>query len=295
MKKLNKTLALISLALVCLICVIKINIVKADSGWDTSYDSGSSWDSGSSYSSSWSSSDYDSSYSSSSHSSSDYDSEMTSDDWIFTIFCLIITFIFVFYILDDSRYVKKMSKKVDLESEEKKKKLQEELSKYINVSLDELEKEFCEKFVKIQNAWMNFDYETLKKLCSNEIYNTYYEELEALKLKKQQNIMKDFAKYKDSIIGYKIENNILTIEYHVLISFKDYVINTDTDEVVKGNKNREMCVAYRLEFSKSLDNNKSSCPNCGGSIEPGTTKCSHCKAVIVQDSSEFVMSSKRRV
>ena len=61
-----------------------------------------------------------------------------------------------------------------------------------------------------------------------------------------------------------------------------------------------MVKTYSKKYSKKNGKNHSkktinNCPNCGGSIEPGTTTCEHCKAVIVQDSNEFVMSSKRRV
>jgi hypothetical protein len=163
-----------------------------------------------------------------------------------------------------------------------------------NINIEELKETFYNKFVKIQEAWMNFDYNTLKKLCNNEIYNTYYEELEALKLKDGQNVMSDFTKIDDKIMDVSTTGNVITVDYYLDVKFYDYVINTKTNEIEKGNDKVKMHNVYKLSFTIS-NQTVENCPNCGGKIEPGTTTCEHCKAVIVQDSDEFVMSSKRKI
>ena len=298
MKKHIKLLMMVLVLFVSLFSLNRITNVKADSGWDSSYSSGgSSWGGGSSWSSSdssWSSSSY-SSYRNSSDDLGDYQLD---DD---TIIVYVIVFVYLFALWVSHLINNKtpdVTRKSNLTLPDKVKsdeEIQAIISKYINKTITELEAEFCEKFVKVQNAWMNFDYDSLKKLCSNEIYNTYYEELEALKIKHQQNIMSNFAKYKDTLLDVKVENNILIVQYYLLIEFYDYVIDVDSGKVVKGTKKDAMFNAYKLEFSMNVNKLITSCPNCGGSIEPGTTTCEHCKAVIVQDSNEFIMSNKRRI
>ena len=328
MKKNLQKILVICILLVSIFNFSKISNVKADSGWDSSYSHSSS------HSSSHRSSSHSYHSSSSSHrSSSNVKSNPKATLIILSIFIFIMLYIiyikinykksllllivslgiwiglisimgiskmaficaFTFAILIfifpvmlclPSNSFRKTNNRKDIN--------EEELNKYIDISLNSLKEELYNKFIKIQEAWMNFDYDTLKKLCNNEIYNTYYEELEALKLKSGKNIMSKFDLLENKIIGItKVENNII-ITYYLNVAFFDYVINTETNRVIKGYKSRKINNQYELKyiFSKKTINN---CPNCGGSIEPGTTTCEHCKAVIVQDSNEFVMSSKRRV
>ena len=170
----------------------------------------------------------------------------------------------------------------------------EELNKYINKSVQEVKEELYNKFISIQKAWMNFDYDNLKELCNNEIYNTYYEELEALKLKDGQNIMYDFKRVEHKIRNVTYSNQEIIITYYLDVKFIDYVINTKTKKIIKGTNKYKLRNQYELKFIMST-NTIDTCPNCGAKIKTGTTKCKYCKAVLVQDSNSFVMCKKRKV
>ena len=171
----------------------------------------------------------------------------------------------------------------------------EEINSFIpNINAFELEKGLYNEFINIKEAYMNFNYPLLKKLCSENIYNIFYDELEKLKNNNSKNIIKDFAKIEDRIIDVSSNNDIVTIDYYLDVKFYDYVINTKTNKIEKGNDKYKLHNIYRLTFTKSNKENNI-CPNCGAHIESGSTKCSHCKAVIVKDSSEFVLSEKRKI
>ena len=64
-------------------------------------------------------------------------------------------------------------------------------------------KDAFELYKKIQIAWMNFDYDALRDLLSDELYNQYKMQLEVLASKKQQNIMSDFKYISGGIISIK--------------------------------------------------------------------------------------------
>ena len=289
MKKHIKFIMIFLVLLVSIFSIDRISSVKADSGWDSSYSSGGSSWGGSSYSGG---SDWDFGGSSSRRSSGPI-RKLTKDEQRrnLIIFITVIGTVIVIIILINN----KAKRIVEKEKNKYKEISDEELKKYFDKNLIELKKELYDKFIKIQEAWMNFDYDTLKETCSNEIYNTYYEELEALKLKNCQNIMSDFEKIDDRIISIKEENNNIIVEYYLKLFFYDYVINTETGERSKGSKLYRLNNTYIIKFIISKDKFKNNCPNCGGIINAGTTTCEHCKAVIVQNSSEFVMTSKRRV
>lgn len=161
-------------------------------------------------------------------------------------------------------------------------------------TLATLKKELYDKFVKIQVAWMNFDYESLQELCSNEIYNTYHEQLEALKLKNIQNVMNGFEKMSDRIMSITKSNDKVIVEYYLSVEFYDYVINMKTQKVKKGRTKQKLYNIYKLTYTMS-SNVITNCPNCGGKIKQGTTKCEHCQSVIVQNSNSLVLSNKRKI
>ena len=335
MKKIVRKLLIVLLITISLLSINQIINVKADSGWDSSYSSGSSY-------SSSSSSSYSSSSSSSGSSVSSYDREFNIDleplkECGMVFFIVIqIYFTMVYYIdyikpfkniLSNDKYTR-MSFFiifgrilfliiVDLSfglyaiiesilflavvictkyqyQKLLKKNISQKIKKYQIGNIEELKQELYDKFVKIQEAWMNFDYDNLRKLCNDNIYNTYYEELEALKLKDGKNIMRDFIKIEDKIMCINKNKNIISVEYYLNVEFYDYVINTRTYKREKGNDRIKIHNIYKLTFTKSTKENNI-CPNCGAPIKSGSTKCSHCKAIIVKDSSEFVLSEKRKI
>ena len=52
---------------------------------------------------------------------------------------------------------------------------------------DEFKKLAFELYKSIQEEWMNYDYEGLRKHLTDELYNSYVMQLDALKVKGQQN------------------------------------------------------------------------------------------------------------
>jgi ABC-type ATPase with predicted acetyltransferase domain len=155
-----------------------------------------------------------------------------------------------------------------------------------------LKKDLYKIFVDVQIAWMEFDYDALAKLCGDELYNSYKRDLEILKLKNGKNIMKNFDEISLDIESiYKRDNNIF-INVILEVEFYDYVINTKTNKVIRGDKNRLYNNAYLLKYKKEnalLDR----CPSCGAQIKNlSNQKCPNCKNVIVNNNNDFVLISK---
>ncbi len=286
------------LILSILILILNFGIftyVKADSGWDTDYDSGSSWDSDSSWDSgsSWdSSSSWDDYDSSSSYSSSSNHSSSNINAIKVFIYLLILIYVTILIASKISNITKaKPVKNVGY--------YDEWTDDRVHIILPDLNiKEFKEKayeiYKNIQIAWMNFDYDTLKNLVTDEMYNMYKSQLEALKLKQQQNIMEDFELEHVKIIGVEKISNIVSIKTLVKVSFYDYVINTKTNEVVRGNKNKKVLLEYEIVYTQSLSK-IDKCPNCGGELDDKNEVCLYCRSRINKLSNNFVISKKRNI
>lgn len=284
MKKYFKKIFLFIILL--LISLTTIFYVKADSGWDSDY-GGSDWG-GSDYSSSW---------------GSDYDSDsgpMGLGEFI--IFMSILSPIIVILIIVNIKQRKTVTinnnpKLFDGGSNTSYKDISDDdYNKYFNMDKGQFKNKIKNNFINVQTSWMNFNYDDLRKLCTDELYNQYKTLLEALKIKSEQNIMSDFEVKKISIYNIKKINNITEISVYLDIEFRDYVINTNTKKIVRGNKNVIFNNCYELTYVMSDKDKLTNCPSCGAQLEVVSSNvCQYCKNTIVQTSNEIVLSKKKIV
>lgn len=316
--------------------IYKPSLIKADSGFDSSWDSGSSgWSSSSDWGSSsgWGSS---SSWSSNSHSSSGsyiyggfyFDTfsiitvimltfvvftfylafakkvknETIPKIIIFTPYFLFVTFIFGFINLivsiitlsillnkgkQNNNYSQPSNLPIRLSIEE--------INKYLpNFNIEEFNTNVFNIYKNIQEAWMNFDLETIRNLVSDEIYNMYSMQLNTLKIKGLKNIMENIKYIDNYISNISIDNNITTIQTVLKVTCNDYVIDNN-DKVVRGNKYRTLTYTYILTFTKYKEpKNITNCPNCGAEININSNgKCEYCNATIINEEDKWIMTKKQ--
>ena len=305
----------IFLVILCLFIIglifntINISTVGADSGFDTSYDSGGSdWDSGSSWDSD-----------SSGGGSSDprvlglmiissvaviiyyvvaakvfkfkdilkfpiwY--KITYKGLVFLIIYLLLDWdvlfgaIFFYAIIRIAMYSTKTKK-----TEKPKQKIIE------GIDNENIVTDAFKNYKELQIAWMNFDYNKIKELVSDEMYNMYTNQLETLKIKNQQNIMDEIEFIEGYITDYKKINNKEIIKVYMSVKCYDYIINTKNNMTVRGHKNRKLTLSYILTFERNVEVIKY-CPQCGANIN-NLTECKYCRSKIVNNTSKMKMTKK---
>lgn len=146
-------------------------------------------------------------------------------------------------------------------------------------------------FIDIQEAWMLFDDDSLVKLCSDELYNSYKSDLDVLKVKNEQNIMNDFGVEACNIKGIREENGVIIIDLYLHLTFRDYVINGNGD-VIRGDFNKRKHNQYNLEYIINKDVNDNICPSCGAKIAAGLDKCNYCNTLINKVYTNIVLNKK---
>ena len=158
-----------------------------------------------------------------------------------------------------------------------------------------LKEELYKLFVDIQNAWMEFDYEKLRSLCTDELYNTYKAQLYVLKAKKQKNIMHDYKLITSKIDSIKEENDTVTIIVFMEVELYDYVVN-DKNKVVRGTKKNTLINNYEMTFVRGIGTSTTTCPNCGKELDDSPSSvCKYCGSNIVKNSNKFVLSRKKNI
>lgn len=283
MKKITK----ISLLLIILCFSLSVLKVKADSGFDSSYDSGSSYSSGG-YSSSY---DYGSSYD---YSSSSYDNDFDSDDAGFVI--IVFTIIIIFWIVLAIIVVpssKKKNNSYDIYKGMSKDDVKKVLGESFDV--DEFLRSAFKIYYDIQIAWMNRDIDSVRNILGDEIYNSYKMQLLPLIASDQVNVMEDIKLKNTEISTINIDNDKQIVNVFMEVTCHDYIIDNKTKKVLRGSKKKVNYYLYKLSFERTISKDiLTKCPKCGAPLGEGhSVKCEYCAAVITRPTDKFVLIDKK--
>ena len=156
-----------------------------------------------------------------------------------------------------------------------------------------LEIEAFNIYSQLQYAWMNFDEDTIRKYTTDEMYNMYLMQMDTLKVKNQKNIMCDIN-YLGSYIENKFEENGQeTISIILEVSCRDFIIDTTTNKVVRGNIDIKR-YTYKLTFVKTVDNKDIDvCPRCSAPVEGNNSGvCEYCRSTLINNNYTLVLSKK---
>lgn len=307
----KKTLSMINIMLILSITIVIVFIFEkpafADVGSFESYDSFSSSDWGSD----WSSYDYDYDYDYGyDHSYSYYGGGGS----LFGTAFVIIFFIIIFIILRNARgnnrkYINPM-KNID-RREVKTNASNEILIENQVKAIDELfnKDEFIawskDVFVKLQEAWMNREWDSIRHFESNELFEMHKKQLQGYIDNHQINMMERIC-VKSAYLSNFIQSgdkDILTIVLNSKMI--DYIINDETREVIKGDTTTERHSTYKLVFIRKTGIktkpgmetvDTKNCPNCGAPTEiTSSGKCEYCGSVITTGEFNWVLSNLEKI
>ena len=151
--------------------------------------------------------------------------------------------------------------------------------------------ECYEIFINVQNAWMNFDYDSLRKETTDNLYNTYYNQLQSLVLKGQKNVMSDFELVEYKLIKLSKKNSITTVKIELEVKFYDYIVDS-SNKVVRGKKRKKVHMLYDLTYVYNEEAIEE-CPNCNAKISKEDNICSYCKTTIPSIRGKMKLSTKK--
>ena len=271
------------------------NPVYADVGDFETYSSDSSWSSGGS---SWSSSD----------------SGSSGDLGLFEIVTAIIGIaIGVGVFLKDEYYNRKYSfnKKqyYNQYHAEKRRYNQEEIVKRIQqtdefFSKDQFTSWARDLFVKLQYAWSDRDWSTIRCFETEELYEQHSTQLRRYVQNKQINKIERVSVNSVTFLSFEQIGGKDVLSVVLNTKMIDYIVDETTGQVVKGDKNTDRINNYKLTFVRTtgvktkLGDNKlnvTNCPNCGAPTEiTSAGKCSYCGSVITTGEYNWVLSNLER-
>lgn len=266
-----------------LVFMIPLYHPEADSGFDGSYSGGSS-SGGFSSGSSWSGSS--GSYYGGYHSSSG------SSDPVVVFITLGFTLIIVAVAILNARKRTTSMPTTALKGIPKfdPQKFQEFMPDFNPI---EFKTQAYEIYKKVQVAWMNFDYDSIRECVTDEMYNMYKSQLTTLSVKKQTNVMKEFNLLGFNIVGMETKDNIASLTVTMGVECYDYIIDKD-GKVVRGTDKRKVIYNYAMTFNKGISTKPNKCPNCGAPLENvNSSVCPYCDSTIIGENYDWVLAKKQ--
>ena len=233
----------------CVLNTFNVNYLKTDSGFDSSYDS-SDWSS---------SSDHDYSSNGGYHTSKDNDAQTA------MIAIAMVAIIVIVIFLLNAKSTKDENKNIE-QSETGKDVSEQVLNKYgiDKEKLEKMKKIVFDDYEKIQLAWSNNDIEPVRGILSDEIYNMYKTQILTMVAKNERNVMSNISLRDVKLTNIKEQEGKIIYTFKLLVSCKDYIINTKTNGVLRGNMNKINYYNYDLKFMEATEEIETlkTCPNC---------------------------------
>ncbi len=258
---------------------------------------GSDYGGSSDWGSSGSDYDWGSSYSDSDYSSSDGDGE-------FSIFWVIVMVVIVVIALSTARKGKKgktgSSVRVPVPAAAgREMHLQALKDKDPNFSEQDLLDDICNHYMQMQDAWEKKDWEPMRSIMSDALYNQMARQLQEYIDKKRTNHVDNIMVQSAQIRRYAQDeyNDILTVRLSTRIN--DYVTDDLTGALISGSKTTDLYMVYdwTLTRSKNVQTKDKKeftqvqCASCGAPLNVKQTgRCDYCGAIITLSEHDWVLT-----
>ena len=155
------------------------------------------------------------------------------------------------------------------------------------------------QYIQMQNAWQNKDWEPMRAIMTDALYNQMARQLQALIDAKQTNYVERIAVLETRIVRYAIEgdNDVLVVRLSTRIT--DYTKDDRTDAIVSGSTTRELFMVYDWKLIRQKDKKtlnqpsvtQISCPNCGAPLDINHTgKCPYCGTIVTLSDHDWALS-----
>lgn len=309
MKKLKKFLILVILCF----CLFSTQVF-ADVGSFEDYSGGSSWDSGSSWNSgsSWSSSSWDDDYSSSSSSGSGGFFIFSGPGLVIFIIAIVVYIIVSKNRKNNHPYNYIHNRKIEsyrMQDKQQREARERQIENKIqqtdpNFNKEEFVAWSKNLFIKLQQAWTNRDWETIRTFETESLFEQHKNQLQGYIDNNQINVMDRICVNYANLYNYRVEGDKEILVVRLNSRMEDYIIDATTKQVLKGEKGLDKVNTYLLTFIRkqgvktqagTTEVNTTNCPNCGAPTKiTSSGKCEYCGSVITTGEYNWVLSNLER-
>jgi len=153
-----------------------------------------------------------------------------------------------------------------------------------------------ETYKELQYAWSDINYDEIRKLTTDELFNSLKMQLKPTEEKKQKNIMSDIKLVGAGVLDINKTDKVISVDVILCVTQKDYVVD-ESGRVVRGNKSLRN-ETYVITLDKISNKTKvvKNCPNCGAELKDFASQtCEYCSSNIIKESMDFVITEIKNV
>ena len=161
-------------------------------------------------------------------------------------------------------------------------------------------------FVKLQEAWMNKDWDSVRLFETKELFEQHKSQLKGYIDSHQTNMLENIIVEGVYLTDFRKSNgrDVLTVTLNSKMI--DYIIDDNTKKIIKGNKYTQRKSTYKLTFIRKLsegmnlkigNTNIIKCPNCNADAHiTATGKCEYCGSILIAtEEFNWVLSNLEKI
>ena len=159
-------------------------------------------------------------------------------------------------------------------------------------------------FITIQTAWAQRDWEKIRTLEKEELFEQHNTQLQEYIRLGRINIMENINVIDAYLHKLVIDENFENLTVSLRATMNDYIINEKNGKVLMGNKNEVFDTIYQMTFTrrKGIKTNLINglivnvCPHCGATVESASAGvCQYCGSVVHSGEFNWVLSNLESV
>ncbi|MCF0125299.1 MAG: Tim44 domain-containing protein [Clostridia bacterium] len=160
-------------------------------------------------------------------------------------------------------------------------------------------------FVKMQNAWSKRDLSTLRVYQADALYEQSRLQVQGYIDRKQINMLERICVEGAELMAFRQSGDKDIIEVRLKSKMQDYIIDEETKNIIRGQKDVEKRSTYKMTFIRTTGEKTetagttvktTNCPNCGAPTEiTSSGKCQYCGSVITSGTFNWILSSIEKV
>ena len=159
-------------------------------------------------------------------------------------------------------------------------------------------------FITIQTAWAKRDWEKIRTIEKEELFEQHNTQLQEYIRLGRINIMENINVIDAYLHKLVIDENFENLTVSLRATMNDYIINEKNGKVLMGNKNEVFDTIYQMTFTrrKGIKTNLINglivnvCPHCGATVESASAGvCQYCGSVVHSGEFNWVLSNLESV
>lgn len=159
-------------------------------------------------------------------------------------------------------------------------------------------------FVKMQTAWSERNFEEIRVLESEELFEQHSRQLKGYVERKQINKMERICVNFAELVTFAQDNEKDILVVALNSSMLDYIVDETTGRIIKGSKDYRLNNTYKLTFIRKKGSmteegteqlKTTNCPNCGAPTNiTSSGKCEFCGSIITIGTHDWVLGDMER-